>query len=359
MGNSTGQLFRVTTFGESHGEGLGAVIDGCPPGLPLDLDEIQSDLDRRRPGQSALTTPRKERDRVQVVSGVFEGRTTGTPIALLFMNHDQDSKAYDDTKDLYRPGHADFTYASRYGHRDHRGGGRASARETVARVAAAAVARQLLAGRYGVEVVAWVRAVGTIIVDIDGSTVTRSTVESSPVRCPDAPTAARMTEAIEAARADGDTLGGVIELVARGVPPGWGSPVFDKLEADLAKSCLSLPACKGFEIGSGFSGTTMSGSEHNDAFGLQDGLVHPLTNNAGGVLGGISTGAPIRIRCAFKPVSTHFKTQQTVTADGETVSFKNSGRHDPCVLPRAVPLVEAAALLTLADHALRTGALSG
>jgi chorismate synthase len=358
MGNTTGRLFRVTTFGESHGAALGALIDGCPPGLELNLDEVQADLDRRRPGQSALTTPRRERDRVQVLSGLFEGRTTGTPLSLVFFNEDQDSTAYDGVKDLYRPGHADFTYTARFGHRDHRGGGRASARETVARVAAGAVARQLLEKWHQVEVVAWVKAVGEISAQVEVETVTRTAVDASPVRCPVPGSAREMTERIESVRADGDTVGGVIEVVARNVPAGWGAPVFDKLEADLAKACLSLPACKGFEIGSGFGGTRLTGSQHNDSFELRDGVPYPATNRAGGVLGGISSGAPIVARCAFKPVSTHFKDQETVTSDGESVRFANVGRHDPCVLPRAVPLVEAAMLLTLADHALLTTTLA-
>ncbi|MEZ4467029.1 MAG: chorismate synthase [bacterium] len=359
MGSQTGRLFSVTTFGESHGVALGCVIEGCPPGLALDLDALQADLDRRRPGQSRLTTPRQEADRVQVLSGVFEGRTTGTPIALVFFNEDARSRAYDGVKDLYRPGHADFTYEARYGVRDHRGGGRASARETAARVAAAGVARQWLSARYGVEVVGFVASVGDVEASVDPATVTRDAVEATPVRCPDPAGAAAMIALIEDARRAGDTVGGVVGCVARGVPAGLGDPVFDKLEADLAKACLSLPACKGFESGSGFAGTRLRGSAHNDAFVRAGDRVVQATNRAGGILGGISSGADVTIRAAFKPVSTHFQPQQTVTRAGEAVTFQNQGRHDPCVLPRAVPLVEAAVLLTLADHALRLEAVRG
>ncbi|MCA9537311.1 MAG: chorismate synthase [Myxococcales bacterium] len=358
MANTTGRLFCVTTFGESHGPALGAVIDGCPPGLRLDLDAVQVDLDRRRPGQSKLTTTRREADRVQVLSGLYEGRTTGMPLTLVLFNEDARSGDYAAVADLYRPGHADFTYEARFGLRDPRGGGRASARETAARVAAAAVARQWLAEAHGVEVIGFVASVGTIEADVDPGVVDRAAVEAHPTRCPDPVAAAVMAGAIEAARADGDTLGGVVGAVARGLPAGWGAPVFDKLDAELAHACLSLPACKGFEIGSGFAGTQLRGSAHNDAFYATEGRVRTRTNRAGGVLGGISTGEAISIRCAFKPVSTHFKPQETVNRAGESVVLQNRGRHDPCVLPRAVPLVEAAMLLVLADHALRTAALS-
>lgn len=359
MGSQTGAIFRVTTFGESHGVGLGAIVEGCPANVAIDLDALQADLDRRRPGQSTLTTTRAEKDQVQVLSGIFEGRTTGTPIGLIFLNHDARSRNYDGVKDLFRPGHADFTYQARYGRRDYRGGGRASARETAARVAAAGIARQLLAQRYGVEVVGWVDRVTDTRARVDPDAVTRAQVDATPVRCPDPAAAATMHALIDAARRDGDTVGGVVGCVARGVPAGWGDPVFDKLDADLAKACLSLPACKGFEIGSGFDGTRLRGSAHNDPFVMKAGGVGTATNRAGGVLGGISSGEPIVIRAAFKPVSTHFKPQQTVTTDGEAVTFRNEGRHDPCVLPRAVPLLEAAMLLTLADHALRTAAVQG
>lgn len=357
MGSSTGRLFRVTTFGESHGEALGAIVEGCPPGLALDLEALQADLDRRRPGQSKLTTPRKEKDRVRVVSGLFEGATTGTPIGLLFFNEDAYSKSYDNVRDLFRPGHADYTYEARYGRRDHRGGGRASARETAARVAAAGIARQLLAQRYGVEVVGWVEQVEDLEATVDPERVTRAAVEAHPTRCPVPDVAEQMAARIAAVRADGDTVGGVVGAVARGVPAGWGDPVFDKLDGDLAKACLSLPACKGFEIGSGFAGTRMRGSAHNDPFWHDGERVRTRGNRHGGTLGGISSGANVVIRAAFKPVSTIFKPQETVDRAGNPVTFRNKGRHDPCVLPRAVPLVEAALLLTLADHALRAAAL--
>jgi chorismate synthase len=357
MGNTSGQIFRVTTFGESHGSALGAVIDGCPPNIAISTSKIQEELDRRRPGQSALTSSRKERDQVHILSGIFEGRTTGTPICLGFFNEDARSKDYSGVKDLYRPGHADYAYEVRFGIRDHRGGGRASARETVARVAAGAVAKQWLSERYNIEVVAWVDTVKDIQAQCEPVMITRAMVDQHPTRCPDQAAALRMTRAIEGAQADGDTLGGTVAVVARNVPAGWGAPVFDKLEADLGKACLSLPACKGFEIGSGFAGTRMMGSEHNDPFVMVQGEARPASNHAGGVLGGISTGAPLLARCAFKPVSTHFQPQRTVTKDGEEVVFVNEGRHDPCVLPRAVPLVEAAVWLTLADHAVRTAAL--
>ena len=358
MGSRSGHLFQVTTFGESHGPALGAVIEGCPPGLMLDLEALQADLDRRRPGQSALTTSRQEGDRVEVLSGLFEGQTTGTPIALLIRNEDSKSRDYTPVKDLYRPGHGDYPYEARYGVRDYRGGGRASARETAARVAGAGIARQWLKARYGVEVIAWVDEIERLHASVDPKQLTKEEVEASPTRCPDPEIASKMTALIHQIRREGDTVGGVVGCVARGVPAGWGDPVFDKLEADLAKACLSLPACKGFEIGSGFGGTALRGSIHNDPWGLKEGEVIAKKNHSGGVIAGISTGAPITLRCAFKPVSTHFKSQTTVTRSGEEVTFKNRGRHDPCVLPRAVPIVEAAVLLTLMDHALRTVALA-
>lgn len=372
MGSSTGRIFRVTTFGESHGSAIGAIVEGCPPGFALDLDVLQADLDRRRPGQSKITSSRQEKDQVEILSGIFEGKTTGTPISLLIKNQDAKSRSYEGVKSLYRPGHGDATYTARYGVRDYRGGGRASARETAARVAAAGIARQWLSTRFGIEVLAWVDQVGSERASIDPHRVTRALIEVSPTRCPEPSSAALFEKMIREVKAEGDTLGGVIGAVARGVPAGWGSPVFDKLEADLAKACLSLPACKGFEIGSGFAGVALKGSEHNDAWraplmdqcsqveGQSQTAVIPIaeTNRAGGVLAGISTGAPLLIRAAFKPVSTHFKTQRTVNESGEELLFKNEGRHDPCVLPRATSLVEAAMLLTLMDHALQTLALA-
>jgi chorismate synthase len=359
MSNTTGRLFRVTTFGESHGPALGAVIDGCPPGLALSVEDIQADLDRRRPGQGRLTTRRKEPDRAEVLSGVFEGRTTGTPIALVIRNEDGDPAAYEHLRTLYRPGHADFTWDARFGRRDHRGGGRASARETAARVAAGAVARRLLDEWHGVEVVAWVEAVGDVAAEIDVATVTRAAVDAHEVRCPAPEVAARMAEHIAAVRKDGDTIGGVIGAVARGVPAGWGAPVFDKLGAELGHACLSIPACKGFEIGSGFRGARMRGTRHNDPFVVEEttGRVRTSKNDAGGLLGGISTGEDIVLRCAFKPVPTHFHPQTTVDRDGRPAALQNRGRHDPCVVPRAVAIVEAAMLLVLADHALLSRSL--
>ncbi len=353
MSSSFGSLFRLSTFGESHGQAVGVVLDGCPPRLPLTSDEIQHDLDRRRPGQSRLVTQRNESDQVQILSGLYDGLTTGTPIAMVVNNGDQNSGAYDHLKDLYRPSHADYTYDQKYGFRDHRGGGRSSARETIGRVAAAAVARKLLRHGPGIDVVGWVSSVRDINADVDPVTVTEADVEQDPTRCPDPKAAARMTEAIEAARRDGDSLGGVVTVIARGVPGGLGEPVFDKLDADLAKGMLSLPAAKGFEIGSGFGGTTMTGRAHNDPF--EPGPDGPVTttNHSGGVQGGISNGADIICRVAFKPTATISSEQKTVTTDGEPTMLAAKGRHDPCVLPRAVPLVEAMTLLVLADHWLR------
>ena len=357
MGSSSGRLFKITTFGESHGPAVGVIIEGCPSGWTLDLEQLQVDLNRRRPGQSALTTARKEQDRVEVLSGLFENQVTGTPLTLMVWNKDAKSRDYSHVQHLYRPGHGDLTYQARYGVRDWRGGGRASARETVARVAAGAVARQWLAQKYGIEVLGWVEQVGSLSAQIDPETVSLEQVEHSSVRCPNLQKAVEMETLIKKVKKQGDTLGGVVGAVARGVPLGWGDPVFDKLEADLAKACLSLPACKGFEIGSGFEGTKLRGSEHNDAWFLDQGQPSLKTNHCGGILGGISTGTPLLVRCAFKPVSTHFQSQTTLDYQYEQVEFKNRGRHDPCVVPRAVPLVEAAILLTLADHALRTEAL--
>lgn len=359
MGDSFGRLFRITTFGESHGKGLGVIIDGCPPGVTLDLNAVQAELDRRRPGQSKLTTPRKELDRPEVLSGVFEDTTLGTAIAMVFRNQDVDSSKYLNMKDLFRPSHADYTYQARYGRRDWRGGGRASARETVARVAAGAVARQVLQQAIpGLEVVAWVDRVDDVSAAVDAESVTRQAVDQNLVRCPDPHAAQRMIEAIDAARKDRDTIGGVVRCVARGVPSGWGDPVFDKLEADLAKALMSIPAAKGVEVGSGFAGTFMRGSEHNDAFiPGPDGTVRTETNHSGGIQGGISNGMPITAGVAFKPVATHFQKQRTVTSDGQPAEFAAKGRHDPCVLPRAVPIVEAMMCLVLCDHMLRFRAL--
>lgn len=353
--NTFGHTFRVTTFGESHGPALGVVIDGVPSGLALDLDAVQADLDRRRPGQSTLVTPRKEADRVEVLSGLFEGRTLGTPLTLLVRNADADETAYRPFRDVYRPSHADFTTEARFGHRDWRGGGRASARETVGRVAAGAVARQLLATA-GIEVVAWVDQVGPVLATVDPADVTRAAVDATPVRCPDLATAEAMEELIREVRKEGDSVGGVVRAVARGVPAGLGAPVFDKLEADLARAMLSLPAAKGFESGSGYAGARMRGSAHNDAFSMENGQVRTRTNRSGGIQGGISNGMPITVSVAFKPVATIFQPQETVDRAGASVTLTPRGRHDPCVLPRAAPMVEAMLLLVLADHWLRARA---
>lgn len=354
MTSSTGHLFRVTTFGESHGGGVGVVVDGCPPRLRLDVDAIQADLDRRRPGQSRLVTQRAEADTVEILSGVADGWTLGTPIAMVVRNTDARSDAYDHLRDVYRPSHADFTYDAKYGIRAWQGGGRASARETIGRVAAAAIARQLLTAATGTEVLAWVESVRDIDANVDAATVSVDDIEASPTRCPDPVAAAAIVEAIDGARRAGDSLGGVVRAVVRKPPLGLGEPVFDKLDADLAKGMLSLPAAKGFEIGSGFAGTRLTGLAHNDPF-VPGPLGVPVTttNHSGGVQGGISNGADIDLRVAFKPTATIASPQQTVDRDNEATELAARGRHDPCVLPRAVPLVEAMALLTLADHLLR------
>jgi chorismate synthase len=358
MSSTFGTLFRVSTFGESHGGGVGVVVDGCPPRLPIDVEQIQRDLDRRRPGQSRLVTQRDEEDRAEILSGVFEGRTLGTPIAILVRNKDARPAAYDHLKDVYRPSHADFTYDQKYGVRDHRGGGRSSARETIARVAAGAIARQLLTAVADVEVLAWVSQVHDIDAAVDPGKVTLADVEASPTRCPSPAEAERMIAAIEDARRNGDSLGGVVECVVRNVPPGLGEPVFDRLDADLAKGVLSLPAAKGFEIGSGFAGTRLTGLQHNDPFVPgEGGRTRTATNRSGGVQGGISNGEDIVFRVAFKPTATIASAQQTVDREGNAVELAAKGRHDPCVLPRAVPMVEAMALLVLADHYLRHRAL--
>ncbi len=359
MSSQSGVLFRIATFGESHGPAVGVVVDGCPPRLPLGIDDIQPDLDRRRPGQSRLVTQRDEADRVEILSGLWEGHTTGTPIAILVRNSDQRSGAYDHLADVYRPSHADFTYDAKYGIRSIAGGGRASARETVGRVAAGAIARTLLRIA-GIEVLGWVSSVG----DIDASEtiaidqVTLDQVEATPTRCPSPAHAEKMIAAIESARREGDSLGGTVTCVARSVPAGLGEPVFDKLDADLAKALMSLPACKGVEIGSGFAGALLTGRQHNDAFTSDaDGRIRTATNNSGGIQGGITNGETIVCRAAFKPTATIAAAQRTVTRAGDEVELEARGRHDPCVLPRAVPLVEADVLLVLADHWLRQRAV--
>lgn len=359
MGNVFGKLFKISTWGESHGPGIGVVIDGCPPRVQIDLDEIQKELARRRPGQSRITTQRKEADDVELLSGVHEGLSTGAPIALLVRNKDARSAAYDHLKEVYRPSHADFTYQEKYGIRTWQGGGRASARETIGRVAAAAIARRILRDAHGTEILAYVKRVHDIEATVDCATVGLADVESNAVRCPDADAAKRMITRIEEVRKDGDSVGGVVEMVARNIPPGLGSPVFDRLEADLAKAMLSLPATKGFEIGSGFSGTFLRGSEHNDSFYLDEGRVRTRTNRSGGVQGGISNGEDIVLRVAFKPTATINKEQTTVTTSGEEATLRAKGRHDPCVLPRAVPMVEAMGGLVLVDHWLHHRAQCG
>ena len=350
MGNTFGKIFQISTWGESHGPAVGVTIDGCPAGVPIDEEAIQVELDRRRPGQSDITTPRSEADRLEVLSGVFEGISTGAPILLMVRNKDARPQAYDHLKAVYRPSHADYTYQAKYGHRDHRGGGRSSARETIGRVAAGAIARRILADSAGVELVAYVRRIHDIEAAIDAASVTRAAVESNAVRCPDAAAAEKMIERIKQLRKEGDSAGGLVELVARGLPVGLGEPVFDRLEADLAKAMLSLPATKGFEVGSGFDGTRLTGSAHNDAFYKDGDEVRTRSNNSGGVQGGISNGEDLVCRIAFKPTATINKEQETVSTSGEETVLKARGRHDPCVLPRAVPIVEAMAALVLVDH---------
>lgn len=353
MGNSFGHLFRITTWGESHGGGVGVVVDGCPPRLSLTEADIQPDLDRRRPGQSSITTPRKESDRIEILSGTFEGKTLGTPISMWVRNEDFRPEAYSEMAQKFRPSHADYTYQAKFGIRAWPGGGRTSARETIGRVAAGAIARKLLRQRWKIEVLACVTQVQDITVDIDPETVSAADIESNIIRCPDPVAARRMIELIEQRRNEGDSVGGVILGVARGVPVGWGEPVFDRLEADLAKAMLSLPATKGFEIGSGFDGVRLTGRQHNDAFRNIGGRVRTVTNRSGGIQGGISNGETIYFRVAFKPVATVMHDQDTVDVEFQNTTLKGRGRHDPCVLPRAVPMVEAMTSLVLVDHGLR------
>lgn len=353
-GNSFGQVFRITTFGESHGGGVGVIVDGCPPGLALSEEDIQKDLDRRKPGQSDITTPRQEADQIRIMSGVFNGRTTGTPIMIFAVNKDARSQDYDNLKDLYRPGHADYTFAAKYGIRDWHGSGRASARETLARVAAGAIAKKYLSEQVGVEIRSYVRSVGTIVTDMNPAIVTSEQIESNIVRCPDPERAEEMIRLIHEVKDAGDSIGGTIQAYIQGVPVGLGEPVFDKISADLAKAMVSINAVKGFDIGSGFDGTTMRGSEHNDALYTDGDKVFTKTNYAGGTLGGISNGQPIHFRVAFKPVSTIQIEQDTVNLEGKPTKVSAKGRHDPCVLPRAVPIVDAMAALVVMDHYLRS-----
>ena len=356
MGNTFGNLFRITTWGESHGGGVGVVVDGCPPQMELSEADIQPELDRRRPGQSKITTPRKEADQVRILSGTFEGRTLGTPISMMVSNTDARPEAYSEMAEKFRPSHADYTYFAKYGFRNWQGGGRSSARETIGRVAAGAIAKKLLRERFGVEVLAFVTQVKNITAKVDRERVKLKDIESNIVRCPDAAAAERMIRLIERMRRAGDSVGGIVEGVARGVPPGWGIPVFDRLEADLGKAMLSLPASKGFEVGSGFEGIQLTGREHNDAFRMRGGRVRTVSNRSGGIQGGISNGETIYFRVAFKPVATVMHEQDTVDVTLHNTTLKGRGRHDPCVLPRAVPMVESMAALVLADHALRNRA---
>ena len=349
MGNSFGNLFRISTWGESHGGGIGVTIDGCPPGLPLKKEEIQADLDRRRPGQSKVTTARDEADEVEILSGLFEGRTLGTPIAMLVRNKDARPEAYEEMRKKFRPSHADYTYQAKFGIRNHEGGGRSSARETIGRVAAGAIAKKFL-GEGGVQIRAYVERIHELEAPTMNDLPTREEVEATPVRCPHPETAEKMIALIMATKKAGDSLGGLVRCRVQGLPVGLGSPVFDRLEADLAKAMLSLPATKGFEIGSGFAGTLVKGSEHNDAFENRENEIRTKTNRSGGVQGGISNGEELYFRIAFKPTATVLKPQATVDLEGEETELIGRGRHDPCVLPRAVPIVEAMTALVLLDH---------
>jgi len=353
MANSFGHLFRITTWGESHGGGVGVVVDGCPPRLELSEADIQPDLDRRRPGQSKIVSPRKESDTVQILSGVFEGKTLGTPISMWVKNEDARSEAYTEMATKFRPSHADYTYLAKYGIRNWQGGGRTSARETIGRVAAGAVAKKILRQHYGVEILAYVKQVQRLVAQANVETVAAKQIENNIVRCPDAAMAEKMIRLIEKTRKAGDSVGGIVEGLARGVPAGWGEPVFDRLEADLAKAMLSLPASKGFDIGSGFGGILLTGTQHNDPFRIKGGKVRTTTNRSGGIQGGISNGETIYFRVAFKPVATVMHDQDTVDTQFRNATLKGRGRHDPCVLPRAVPMVEAMTALVLVDHALR------
>lgn len=348
-GNSFGKLFRITTFGESHGTGLGVVIDGCPSGIIIDWEQVQYQLNRRKPGQSKIVTQRKEDDELQVMSGIFEGKTTGTPITIFIANTNQKPRDYDHIKDKFRPSHADYTYHAKYGNRDYRGGGRASARETAARVAAGAIAQQILAQK-GIEITAYVSQVGTLELQSPYAELDFGNIEKTPVRCPDLPLAKKMITYIKAIRKEGETTGGVVSCVISGCPVGLGEPIFDRLQAALAHAMLGINACKGFEYGSGFGGVPLKGSQHNDLFVQNEGKITTTTNNSGGIQGGISNGMDIYFRTAFKPVATIMQPQQSINEAGETVTIEGKGRHDPCVVPRAVPIVECMAALVLLDY---------
>ena len=353
MGDSFGQLFRITTWGESHGGGVGVVIDGCPSGLILSDKDIQNELDRRRPGQSKITTQRKESDKARILSGVFEGRTTGTAISVMVMNEDARPKAYDHLKNLYRPSHADYTYEKKYGYRDWKGGGRSSARETVGRVAAGAVAKKLLYQWEKIQTMAWVEQIHEIKATVKTNSINKNMIESSVVRCPDKKASDAMIKRILEVRKEGDSVGGIIRVLIRNVPAGLGEPVFDKLTADFSKALMSLPATRGIEFGLGFDSVKLKGSEHNDVFVIKKGKIRTKTNHSGGIQGGISNGEDIDIRISFKPTATINFQQDTITRGGKEVKLRAKGRHDPCVLPRAVPMVEAMINLVLVDHYLR------
>lgn len=359
-GNSFGQLFRVTTFGESHGGAVGCVIDGCPPNLAIAPQDIQKELDRRKPGQSSITTPRAEKDQIHILSGVYEGMTTGAPIMLLAQNEDIRPEDYDQLKKLYRPGHADYTFQAKYGIRDWRGSGRASARETLARVAAGAIAKKYLKEKLNIDILSYVQQVGDIEANVDRALVTQEQVESNIIRCPDNIAANEMIKLVEDVKNEGDSVGGIIVGLIRNCPVGLGEPVFDKINAELGKAMLSINAVKGFDIGSGFAGADMRGSEHNDEFYTdKDGRIRTKTNNAGGTLGGISNGEDIYFRVAIKPVSTISKKQKTLDLEKHEVDVEATGRHDPCVLPRAIPIVDAMSALVIMDHYLRNKAQNG
>jgi len=361
MGSSFGKLFQISTWGESHGGGVGVVVDGCPPLIPLDESDIQVDLDRRRPGQSEVTTPRNEADQAEILSGTFEGKTLGSPIAILVRNKDARPEAYSEMSEKFRPSHADYTYQAKYGIRNWQGGGRSSARETIGRVAAAAIAKKVITSQFApdLEILSFVESIGSLRANVDTVTVTREMIESNIVRTGDPDSVEAMIDLIKATRSDGNSIGGVVRCVIRNVPVGLGMPVFDRLEADLAKGMMSLPATKGFEIGSGFAGTEMTGRDHNDAFRMNGEKVITTSNRSGGVQGGISNGQDLVFRVAFKPTATIMTSQETVSTEFEDTELKGRGRHDACVLPRAVPMVEAMASLVLVDHMLRQRALCG
>ena len=353
MGNIFGQAFKITTWGESHGDAVGVIIDGCPPGIQITVEEIQADLNRRKPGQSEISTQRKEGDQAEITSGIFDGQTLGTPISIIVWNTDAKGKDYEHMKDVFRPSHADYTYQAKYGIRNWKGGGRSSARETIGRVAAGAIAKKILKQMFNTDIFAYVSRIHNISSEEFTHELTSVEIESNIVRCPDPIAAEKMINAIKSARKNGDSLGGIVNSVIYRAPVGLGEPVFDKLEADLAKGILSIPACKGFEIGSGFDGTFLTGSQHNDQFYIDNGNIRTHTNNSGGIQGGISNGENITISAAFKPTATIMKSQKTVDIFGNEVELQGRGRHDPCVLPRAVPIVEAMISLVLIDHALR------